>query len=136
MSDFRLPITSSRTISGTMNQVTGNSEGVNSTGPRLTSSRKPVAATLLLRAGRKVIEHLLDSFVEGLDVLVRLVRKRIASGSPPNQCFRASVEQIDNQRSNLIGIHRGSCVSESTETAPPPTAAEPGVAALGTAWCL
>src|SRR3984957_3077267 len=72
----------------------------------------------VLLAGRKMIEHLLHALVEILDVLVGLVRERVAGRSSPDEFLGVPVEHINNQRAHLVGIYRCSRVSESPAPAP------------------
>src|SRR6266702_8432317 len=80
---------------------------------------------LPLRLGRKMIEHLLHALVEILDVVVRLVGKRVTRRSPPDQFLSVCIEQVDNEGTDLVVLHCCGCVSESAT--PPPAAAEPVV---------
>src|SRR5437868_8948776 len=75
-----------------------------------------------LRFWRIFLEHLLNAFVQVLDVAVRLVRDCATGRSPPKQFFRVRVEEIDHEGTNLIGLSCGGRISESS--APAPTAAK------------
>jgi len=57
---------------------------------------------LFARARREVIEHLLYTFVEAPDVFVGLVRKRVAGRPPPEEFLGLRIEQIDNERADLV----------------------------------
>ena len=73
-----------------------------------------------------MIEHLLHTLVEFLDVLVRFVGKGIAGRSAPNQFLRVRIVQVDNQRSHLVCALRRRRVAESASepASPSPAAAE------------
>src|SRR6266849_386725 len=51
---------------------------------------------------REVIKHLQHAPVEILDVLVGLVGKCIACRTAPNQFLGVWIEQVDDQRSDLV----------------------------------
>ena len=69
---------------------------------------------LFARARREVIEHLLYTFVEALDVFVGLVRKRVAGRPPPEEFLGLRIEQIDNERADLVVFDVCGCIAEST----------------------
>jgi aryl-alcohol dehydrogenase-like predicted oxidoreductase len=60
----------------------------------------------LQRAWREALEHFAHSLIQILDVLVRVAGERIACGAPPDQLLGLGIEEIDNQRSYLIGLGR------------------------------
>src|SRR5260370_22231436 len=71
---------------------------------------------LLFRIRREVFEHLLYSFAEVIDVLVRIVRNCVAGRASPDQILGLGVEQIDNQSTDFVGF---SCCSRVSEYYPP-----------------
>src|SRR5579871_5672583 len=85
----------------------------------------PTYAGLTCRLRRKMIEHLLDTLIEVLDVLVRFVRKSVARRSAPHQLLRFCVEQIDHESADLVGVDRRRRIAEPTAKAP--AASEPVV---------
>src|ERR1700722_11090232 len=94
---------------------------------------------LFARAGREVIEHLLYTFVEAPDVFVGLVRKCVAGRPPPEEFLGLRIEQIDNERDDLVVFDVCGCIAESTtpsestsaakSTSPPP--ADPEAVVVG-----
>src|SRR5580698_6973807 len=79
---------------------------------------------------REMIEHLLNTLVEILDVLVRFVGKGIACRPAPNQFLRIRIEEVHDQRSHSERAFRCRRVAESVAesaseaTPPPPATAE------------
>src|SRR5258705_7483525 len=73
---------------------------------------------LLLFFRGKVFEHLLYALIKILDVRVGLAGERIARRSPPDHLLTVRVEQIDNQRTDFVVVHRCGCVSEAAAPAP------------------
>src|SRR4051812_28535382 len=67
---------------------------------------------------RIVLEHLLHAFVQVLDVLIRLAGNCAAGRSSPQQFFRCGVEDVHDERTDLIGLSCGSRISESAAPAP------------------
>src|SRR5260370_33083023 len=54
----------------------------------------------------KVLKHLLDAFVQILDVLVGVVGERVAGHTTPDQGFCFCVKKINNERAHFVGIYR------------------------------
>jgi hypothetical protein len=48
-----------------------------------------------------VLEHFVDTLVEILDVLVRVVGECVTRGSPPDQLLGSRIEEIDNYSATL-----------------------------------
>ena len=69
-----------------------------------------------------MVEHLLHTFVEVLDVRVGLTGESVARRSSPNEGFGFGVKHVDDQGADLVVLNRCCGVSESTT--PPPAAAE------------
>src|SRR5271156_5603705 len=88
---------------------------------------------LFARARREVIEHLLYTFVEVSDVFVGLVRKRVAGRSPPEEFLGLRIEQIDNERADLVVFDVCGCIAESSSPSksPPPPPAAPEAVVVG-----
>src|SRR5580704_11103850 len=78
------------------------------------------------RIWREMVEHLLHTLVEVLDVSIRFARKRVAGRSAPNQFLRVRIVQVDDQGSYLVGALRRRRVAESSSepASPSPTASE------------
>src|SRR5271156_5963323 len=76
----------------------------------------------------EVIEHLLYTFVEAPNVFDGLVRKCVAGRPPPEEFLGLRIEQIDNERADLVVFDVCGCIAESTSpsesTSPPPAAPE------------
>src|SRR5580658_7334863 len=84
--------------------------------------------TLLPPAGREILEYLLHSLVEILDISGGFIRESIARRSAPDEFLRHRVEQIDDERSDSVGLRCRCCITEAS--APAPASAEsvvPGV---------
>jgi hypothetical protein len=69
-------------------------------------------------------EHLLHSLVEILGVLTSIVGKCVAGRASPDQILGLGIEQIDDQRTDLVGFSCRRCVPESSPT---PTPSKPVV---------
>src|SRR5579862_5621931 len=67
---------------------------------------------------RKMLEHVLNFLIKLLGVLVGVARQVLVSSAPPNQLFGVALEDIHDERSNLVTVERGCRFSHS---APAPT---------------
>src|SRR6202158_2292720 len=66
-------------------------------------------------------EHLLCSLVEILRVLICVIGKCVARRASPEQILTLCIEQIDDERTDLVGLSCCCCVSESSKSSPTPT---------------
>src|SRR3954453_783103 len=73
----------------------------------------------VLRFRWEVRKHLLHTFVEVLDVLVRFFGKCVARGAAPDQLLGSGIEEIDHQSANLVVLHRRRGIAQSAGPAPP-----------------
>src|ERR1700723_1165592 len=90
---------------------------------------------LFARAGREVIKHLLYTFFEAPDVFVGFVQKCVLGRPPPEEFLGLRIEQIDNERADLVVFDVCGCIAKSTtpsestspaKPTPPPAAPQAG----------
>src|ERR1700722_7081981 len=71
-----------------------------------------------------MVEHLLYSLVEILRVLICIVGKWVRRRTSPELILSLGIQQIDDERTDLVGLSCCCCVSESSKSSPTPTTSE------------
>src|SRR5579862_7439275 len=90
------------------------------TGERPAHSRVRSFTCLALGRGRKMLEHRLNRVLELLLILIRVIGKRFARCSAPDEPLVVGVENVDDQGAYWRIFHRGGSQIRASETAPEP----------------